>query len=245
MGGDDRRGVRPAARFSEAILSAKANGFVPVICDIKPVSPRDGDLLKGRKPGELARALEGAGACALSVVTEPRHFGGSLETLRAVTRAASLPVLRKDFFSDPAQLRETADAGAAAVLLILANTPDPLAASLFREAVSLGLEVVVEVHTPDQIGRALRLQPRIIGINNRDILRLETDPGDVSVTEVLAPLVPEGILTISESSLRSAEDVRRAIRAGAHAVLVGTALLQSDRVADRLAELGRRAMASA
>jgi indole-3-glycerol phosphate synthase len=114
------------------------------------------------------------------------------------------------------------------VLLILATTPDPLAAVLYRLARELGLEVVVEIHTRQELDRALALSPTIIGINNRDILSLETDSGDVRVTEELAPLVPRGIVKISESSLQTGEDIQRAIEAGADAVLVGTAILKAD-----------------
>ena len=236
MGRDDRSVTR-AGRFSDAIRRARASGRVPVICDIKPASPRDGDLLRGRSPGELARSLEASGACALSVVTESTHFGGSIEALHEVVRATSLPVLQKDFFSETRQVEESRQAGASAVLLILATTSDADAASIFQTAHSLGMEVVVEVHTRGELARALRLDPGIIGINNRNILELETDPGDVGVTEELAPAVPDYVLVISESSLRSAEDVARAFRAGADAVLVGTALLQAPQLAERLAEL--------
>jgi len=200
---------------------------VPLIVDIKPISPRDGDLLNLRKPADLARLAEEAGACALSVVTEPEHFGGSIELLREVTESSSLPVLQKDFFSRPEQIKESRDAGASAFLLTLATIPDEIALNLYRLGLQLELEAVVEVHTADELKRALRLDPTIIGINNRDIRRLELDRGDVQVTETLIREVPEHIVTISESSLKSRDDVQRAIRAGADAVLVGTAVLQA------------------
>ncbi len=197
------------------------------MADIKPASPRDGELVGARDAVELARTMVEAGACALSVVTEPKHFGGSLETLRRVCEAVKVPVLRKDFFSSPKQIEESKKQGAAAVLLILAMTPDPLASALYGLARELDLEVVVEIHTRQELERALGLSPTIIGINNRDILRLETDMGDVRVTEELAALVPDGIVRISESSLKTEEDIRRAIEAGADGVLVGTAILQA------------------
>ncbi len=213
--------------LSAAIEGAKSRGILPLIADIKPLSPRDGELVGSRDPAELARILVDGGACALSVVTEPKHFGGSLQTLRRVCEAVPVPVLRKDFLSTAAQIDESKEAGAAAVLLILASTPDPLSSNLFCRAGQLGLEVVVEVHTRGEIERALALSPSVIGINNRDILKLEKDSGDVRITEELAPLIPPGILKLSESSLRTGEDIRRAIRAGADAVLVGTAVLQA------------------
>lgn len=222
--------------FSTAIRRAKRRKILSLVADIKPASPRDGELVGLRDPGELARSLVKAGACALSVVTEPKHFGGSLQVLRRVCEAAEVPVLRKDLFSSTDQIEESKSLGAAAVLLILATTPDPLALDLYRLALDRGLEVVVEIHTRRELERALTLSPAIVGINNRDILNLETDSGDVRVTEELAPLVPGGILKISESSLQNQEDIQRAIDAGADAVLVGTALL---RAADPPAFLSR------
>jgi indole-3-glycerol phosphate synthase len=181
-----------------------------------------------RDAAELARMLVEAGACALSVVTEPKHFGGSLQTLRRVCEAMRVPVLRKDFFSLPEQIEETKKHGAGAILLTLATIPEPLGSTLYDLARELELEVVVEIHTRRELERALALSPTIIGINNRDILSLETDSGDVRVTEELAPLVPHGIVKVSESSLQTEEDILRAIRAGADAVLVGTAILRAS-----------------
>jgi indole-3-glycerol phosphate synthase len=214
--------------LSDAIRDAKAKGRAPVIADIKPISPRDGELLGNRSPARWAQLLSEAGACALSVVTETKHFGGSREILEEVVRATSLPVLRKDFFSEPEQIAESHEAGAGAVLLIMATTSDALASLLYQSARDLGMEVVVEIHCREELHRALKLNPTIIGINNRDILDLERDSGDVRVTEELAPLVPDPILTISESALHSREEVRRALQAGADGVLIGTAILQSS-----------------
>lgn len=211
-----------------AILQAKNQGMLPLVADIKPYSPRDGNLVRKRDPAEFAQALVGAGACALSVVTESRHFGGSIRMLRQVARSVSVPILRKDFFSSVEQIEESREAGATAVLLILATMSEPVAAVLYRHARELDMEVVVEVHTREELTRALAIHPTIIGINNRDILKLERDSGDVGVTEELAPLVPDDIVKISESSLRTCGEIRRAIEAGADAVLVGTAILQSE-----------------
>jgi indole-3-glycerol phosphate synthase len=225
--------------LSAAILQAKRRQILPLVADIKPASPRDGKLVGPRDVAELARMLVAAGACALSVVTEPKHFGGSLQTLRRVGEAVDVPVLRKDFFSSPEQVEESKKQGAAAVLLILATTPDPVVAVLYHRARELDLEVVVEIHTRRELERALALSPTIIGINNRDILSLETDSGDVRVTEELAPLVPDGILKISESSLRTGAEIGRAVDAGADAVLVGTAILQAGDPATFLSRMIR------
>ena len=215
--------------FSESILYAADRGKLPLAADIKPISPRDGELVAGRDPVALVTILEAAGVCALSVVTESVHFGGSLDLLRQVTGAVSLPVLRKDFISSAMQIDETIDAGAAAILLTVATMPELKITGLYRRALSLGLEPLVEVHTESELRFALGLVPRpgIIGINNRDITALEKDDGDVSVTEDLAPLVPDGVAILSESSILSPDDARRAFEAGAHGVLVGTAILQA------------------
>jgi indole-3-glycerol phosphate synthase len=223
--------------LSAAVRGAKKRGMIPLVGDIKPVSPRDGELVGARDEAAFARMLVEAGACALSVVTEPTHFGGSLQILRRVCHAVKVPVLQKDFFLSAEQFEEAKSQGADAVLLILATTPDSVTPVLYRQARQLGLEVVVEIHNRRELERALDLSPQIIGINNRDILRLETDSGDVRVTEELAPLVPDGILKISESSLQSEEDVRRAVKAGADAVLVGTAILRAADPATLLARL--------
>ncbi len=208
-----------------------------MIVDIKPVSPRDGDLLSNRTPADLARAAQAAGACAVSVVTEPVHFGGSIDMLREVAEACNLPVLQKDFFTRPEQVDESFEAGASAFLIILSTVSDEVASRLHERGLALGMEAVVEIHTENELKRALKLNPAIIGVNNRDINRLELDPGDVRVTESLAPSVPEHIPTISESSLLTPQDVERAFRAGADAVLIGTAILKALDLRSSLAEL--------
>ena len=232
-------GVTQRGPLSAAILAAKRKRILPLVADIKPASPRDGELVGLRDVAGLAQTLVEAGACALSVVTELKRFGGSLQTLRRVCDAVKVPVLRKDFFSSAEQIQESKEQGAAAMLLILATTPDPLATDLYRLARELGLEVVVEIHTRQELERALALSPTIIGINNREILSLETDSGDVQVTEELAPLVPDGIVKISESSLQTEKDIQRAVEAGADAVLVGTAILKAGDPATFLSRLIR------
>jgi indole-3-glycerol phosphate synthase len=228
-----------SSAFSRAILDAEGQGRVPLVVDIKPVSPRDGDLVGTRDPAELASILDRAGVCALSVVTEPEHFGGSLEMLKQVSSAVSLPVLRKDFLTSPADVDASLEAGAAAVLLTLSTVSELDAPGLYRRIVALGMEPLVEVHTSLELHFALGLTPRptIIGINNRDITRLETDSGDVGVTETLAPEVPNGVAVLSESALLTPEDVGRAFAAGAHGVLIGTAVLQAADPAAAVAEL--------
>jgi len=227
--------------FSRAILEARENGRFPLVADIKPVSPRDGALVGSRDPVVLAKKLEQAGVCALSVVTETQHFGGSLQMLRDVASSVSLPVLRKDFLRSPEDVDESLEAGAAAVLLTLSTVHELESPGLYRRIFSLGMEPLVEVHTPEELRFAMGLNPlpAIVGINNRDITRLEKDDGDVGVTESLAPLVPDGVAILSESAMLTPGDVSRAFEAGAHGILIGTALLQATDPAAVVAQLAK------
>jgi indole-3-glycerol phosphate synthase len=227
-------------RLSEAITAGKTRGKAPVIAEIKVKTPRDGDLLRGRDPVDVAKEMEVAGATALSVVTEPRHFGGSLQTLRDIARCLSLPILRKDFITTKEQVYESRESGAGALLLILSMTPHKATAALYDLSKRLGMETVIEVHSAQEMREALSLNPKIIGINNRNITMLETDSGDVSTTERLTALTPENVLVISESSIETRDDVRRAMNAGADAVLVGTALMKAPSIEEKLEELMTR-----
>lgn len=203
-------------------------GKMPVIPDIKSRSPQEGDLLRGRDPVEIAKALAAAGAPALSVVTEPIYFGGTPELLKRIVQAVSLPVLRKDFINSREQLQETVELGASAVLLIASMLEKEQLFKLFVEALALGLEPLVETHNRPEIAFANELKLTIMGINNRNIVELEMDDGSVSTTEGLAALVRPEVLVVSESSISSSADVLRAKAAGAHAVLVGTAILKAE-----------------
>ena len=220
--------LNPARRFSGALWQHCRTGRLPVIPDIKARSPAEGDLLRGRQPVEYARTLAAAGAPVLSVVTEPRYFGGALQSLEMIAASIPLPVLRKDFIDHEDQLMESRDAGAAAVLLIAARLERRRLFKLIEAALGMGLEPLVEIHRPEEITGLRALGLSMLGINNRDINALEMDGGSVHTTERLAGLVPPGCLLISESSLSTPDDVRWASMAGAQAVLVGTALLQAD-----------------
>jgi indole-3-glycerol phosphate synthase len=216
--------ARFSGGFSSAVTSENARGCVAVIPDIKCVSPKEGDLLRGRDPVETAKYLVSNGAPVLSVVTERDRFGGSAELLRAVAGAVDVPVLRKDFITSEAQLLETAELGATAVLLICATTDKNTLKMLYEKAMELGLEPVVEVHTAEEMAFAATLGAGLIGINNRNIMTFERDDGGADRTVALASGVPAGALLISESGILSPADARLAVSAGANAVLVGTAL---------------------
>lgn len=218
----------PGKKFSTALWNQYRSGKAPVIPDIKSRSPQGGDLLQGRDPVKLAKDLAAAGAPVLSVVTEQEYFKGSPELLQRIALATSLPVLRKDFINSRAQLRESFELGAGAALLIASMLEKKQLFELVEYALSLGLEPLVETHTAEELISIKELDLTMLGINNRNIIKLEMDDGDVRITKKLAGLARPGILLISESSISSPLDVKQAIAAGAHAALVGTAILQAE-----------------
>lgn len=211
-------------RFSEAILS---HGF-SVVADIKPRSPEHGDLLRGRNPVDIALKLEALGCPCLTNVTESVHFGGSLAILREICRAVKIPVLRKDFIKTTDDLKATREAGAAGVLIGCSSLPPEENEILYHQAIELGLEPLVETHTAKEMAFAVSLGAKLIGINNRDIGKLELDSGTVDKTAELIALTPKGSVIISESGILTPEDVKRAKNLGVNAVLVGSALLLAN-----------------
>jgi len=219
--------IEVLSSFSAAIAAEKMRGRVPVVPDIKCISPKEGDLLHGRDPVKVAEDLASWGAPVLSVVTEREHFGGSPKLLQTIAKRVNVPVLRKDFIRDMADLSETVDMGASAVLLIAAIVDRKTLSMLYEHALHLGLEPLVEVHTVEEMAFVNTLNPRLIGINNRNILTLERDSGNPERTQRLADGRPADSLLISESGILSAEDAKQAVKAGADAVLVGTALWQA------------------
>ncbi len=200
---------------------------VSVIAEVKRASPSRGPLNLSLEPARLACTYADAGAAAISVLTEGEHFRGSLGDLAAVgegLRQAGLacPLLRKDFIVDPYQLLEARVAGASAVLLIAAILEDEVLATLYRGTVALGLTALIEVHTEAELARALRLDPPVVGINNRNLADFSVT---LETTRRLRPLVPPGCLVVSESGIRGAGEVREMAALGVDAVLVGEALV--------------------
>ena len=218
-------------KFSTALLNRKTTGTIPVIPDIKCISPQHGDLLRGRCPIETATLLKDIGAPAMSVVTESKKFGGSLTLLKSIVKATDLPILRKDFITNTDDLKITLDNGAAAILLMCATQTEKSLFALYESAIDLGLEVLVETHTIAEMQLAQRLGATLVGINNRDITRLECDAGTVSNTQNIAKFAPEHAVLISESGISTPEEARQAIESGADAVLIGTALWQAEDMA--------------
>jgi indole-3-glycerol phosphate synthase len=239
-----RKGLVTEAELERAVASdlreplwlrrAIERDTVAVIAEFKRGSPSRGVFPVKIDPAQVASAYCEGGAAAISCLTDGPFFHGSREDLIAVGEIAHratppVPVLRKDFTIDRYQLLEARAWGADIVLLIVAALDDGLLHSLHDEARALGLSVLVEVHNEPEMARALRLQPEVIGVNNRDLHSFDVD---LAVTERLAAMVPDGTLLVSESGIFTAEHVERVAACGAAAVLVGESLIvQDDRAA--------------
>ena len=219
--------LRESPLYGRAPLSLRRalEGRRPaIIAEVKKASPSRGLIAREFDPAGIARAYAWGGAAAISVLTEERHFLGSLADLAAVRRAVDIPVLRKDFIVDPYQLAEAKSAGADAVLLIAAALPDAELGALQGSALEIGLECLVEIHSAAELERVNNLRPALIGINNRDLTTFRTD---TALSARLAPLAPAGTLCVSESGIRSRADIEALARAGIGAFLVGEHLMRS------------------
>lgn len=214
--------------FLDALNNAKNCKKNIVIPDIKCFSPKEGDLMRGRNPVDYALRLQSAGAPVLSVVTEEKEFHGSLEMLKEIAAAVTVPILRKDFIHTREDLIATKEAGASAILLMCSCLEKDELKYLYKEALEIGLDPFVETHLEEDFELVNELGAKLVGINNRDILVLERDDGNVEKTISLAKLAPEDAFLITESSIMNPSQVRAAISAGADAALVGTAILKAE-----------------
>jgi indole-3-glycerol phosphate synthase / phosphoribosylanthranilate isomerase len=214
----------PAPRDFAAALRPAPGGPARLIGEVKRASPSKGLLAERFDPVGLARAYEAGGAAAISVLTEPRYFLGSLEHLAAVRASVGLPVLRKDFLLDPYQVYEARAMGADAALLILAMLDDALAAGLLGLIRSLGMEALVEAHNAAEVERAVALGAHVIGVNSRDLRTFEVD---TAVVRRLRALVPPDRVFIAESGVRNRLGAAQARTWGADAILVGEALMRA------------------
>jgi indole-3-glycerol phosphate synthase len=229
-----RRSATPLARL-EAALDQRPEGRpfgeaiaapgISVIAEHKRRSPSAGTIREGASVADIVGAYERGGAAAISILTEERHFGGSLEDLQAAVAATELPVLRKDFIVDPYQLYESAAAGADAILLIVAALDHDDLFDLYREARSLDLDVLVEVHDENELERALDIDAEILGLNNRDLTDFTVD---VERTYELLSDVPAGKTVVSESGFSTREQLDDLDRVGIDAVLVGETLMRAE-----------------
>jgi indole-3-glycerol phosphate synthase len=205
---------------------------VSVIAECKRRSPSKGLLRADYDPVGIARSYEQAGAAAISVLTEPTFFDGALSHLEAVRAAVEIPLLRKDFMVDRYQLLEARAAGADAILLIVAALDDERLMTLRREAESLGLDALVEVHDEAELDRAIAAGADVIGVNSRNLRTLEVD---LEASDRLAARIPAHVVAVAESGLRSREDIDRLAARGYRAFLVGERLMTA---ADPGAALG-------
>ncbi|MGZ4128403.1 MAG: indole-3-glycerol phosphate synthase TrpC [Actinomycetota bacterium] len=223
-----------AARPPRDFRGALAKPGMSLIAEIKRASPSAGPIAPDADPLALARAYRTGGASAISVLTEPEHFRGSLEDLRDVRAGVELPVLRKDFIADPLQVWEARAAGADAVLLIVAALRQDELVALGDLADSLGMIALVETHDDAEIARALEADAHIIGINTRNLATLEVDPGMVAK---LRDDIPADITVVGESGVSARADVAAMEAIGVDAVLVGEALMRAPDPAAKIREL--------
>lgn len=220
--------------FAAALRREVAAGAPAVIAEIKKASPSKGLLREPFEPAEIARSYAQGGATCLSVLTDTQYFQGELEHLAAARAAAPMPALRKDFMVDAYQFYEARAAGADCVLLIVAGLDDARLLDFHQLAMELGLDVLVEVHDAHELERAMRLEPALLGFNNRDLRRFETR---IDISLDLVQRVPQGPCLVSESGIHSAGQVATLRAAGIHAFLVGEAFMRADDPGARLAEL--------
>ena len=221
----DRKAELSASRPARSLVAAIRRTDVAVLAEVKRRSPSKGWIRATLDAPDQARAYERGGASAISVLTEPDHFGGSNEDLEAVLAAVELPVLKKDFHVHPLQLLEAKGLGASAALLIARALSRESLRQLFESALELSLEVLIEVRDEEELERALALGAQLVGINNRNLETLEIDRGR---SEKLLKCIPESVVVVAESGISARSDVERLARSGAHAVLVGSSISAAD-----------------
>jgi indole-3-glycerol phosphate synthase len=235
----EREAVRDAALVSRQEREARFRRELlvrptAIIAEFKRHSPSAGDIQPGADPLDVARVYEAGGAAAMSVLTEPEHFKGSLDDLRRVAAGVKLPLLRKDFMVDRHQVYEAAIAGAEAVLVIIAGLTDADALKLLDAAHNVHLDALVEVHTAEELQRAAVLGATLIGVNNRNLKTLKVD---LETSLHLAELAPADATLVAESGLRTRADIERLQTAGYKAFLIGETLMRSGDPLETLGEL--------
>jgi indole-3-glycerol phosphate synthase len=228
--------------FAAALKRQRTAGSWPaVIAELKKASPSKGLIRESFEPAALARALEAAGASTLSVLTDEQFFQGSLTNLEIASATVKIPCLRKDFMIDPFQMLEARASAADAILLIVAALSDEQLLSLSQAAASLQLDILCEVHSAEELDRALDLHRQIpvqmIGVNSRNLHTFAVDP---QVQFDLAPRIPDGVVRIAESGIRTHEDIVRLIDAGYDAFLIGETLMRQPDPAAALTQLLNR-----
>ncbi len=231
--------ARERAQSQVSLAQSLQGPDVGIIAEIKRASPSKGPIAPDMVATDVARDYLAGGCAAISVLTDEKFFGGSLDDLHAVSSVAHAdvtprPVLRKDFVLDPYQIVEACSAGADAVLLIVAALDDAHMKELADTAARYGIETLIEVHDEAELERALKIRGALIGINNRDLRSFNVD---LATTERIAPLVPDGVTIVGESGIRTRDDIARLQAAGVHAVLVGETLMRRTDRRQALQEL--------
>lgn len=217
-----------------AALRQPRHGDIALIAEVKKASPSMGVICKDFDPVRIAKEYEAAGASCLSVLTDEKFFQGSLDYLRQIRAAVKLPLLRKDFIIDKRQILEAIEWGADAILLIVAILTDEQLAKFHSLASEAGLAVLVEVHDEEELERALKISPLLIGVNNRDLKNFKVD---LATTEKLAKKIGAEQILVAESGIHSRADVERLKKCGAKAILVGESLLRDGDIQSKIHEL--------
>jgi len=222
------KAIKERRSLISAIEKAREKGLNPVISEIKRKSPTRGKI-RDVDPVKTAKQMKKGGACAISVLTD-KHFDGSLDDLRMVKEAVKIPILRKDFIIDKFQIYQSYGAGADVILLIVSLLKEKT--KKFVELThELGMEALVEIHSEDELKFALDSGARLIGINNRDLKTLQIELG---TTELLARKIPTNRIIVSESGINGKEDLERVLTAGASAILIGTSIMKSENIEERV-----------
>ena len=230
----DRAMAVPPPRDFAGALRRKPGEPIRLIAEYKRASPSKGPIRDDLSPEAVAGIYESAGASAVSVLTDKPFFSGSLDDLASVRSAVRLPVLRKDFVLDAYQLLEARAAGADAILLIVAALSDEELAALHARAIAMGMTALVEVHSGEELERALAVRPALVGVNNRD---LRTFDVDLEITIRLRLAIPAGVVVVGESGIRSRADAVRLEAAGVDAILVGESLMRRPDPGEGVREL--------